>query len=178
MPDQFALCLAFTLQQEGGFCDNPRDPGGATCQGITLATLRSWTDDDSLGVPAIRDISSSTVQAIYGADFWNKMQCGSMPAGIDLMVFDQGVNSGPSRSVRLLQQALHFPAAAIDGCVGPQTLGATAKADPAALIATLSNLQSAFYRSLSTFDEFGNGWLGRVDRRRQAAMGMLQTMTA
>ena len=38
MADQFALCLAFTLQQEGGFCDDPRDPGGATCQGITLAT--------------------------------------------------------------------------------------------------------------------------------------------
>ncbi len=178
MVDQFARCLAFTLQQEGGFCDNPRDPGGATCHGITLATLRAWSDNDSLGVPAIRDIAPATVQVIYGADFWNRMQCGEMPAGIDLMVFDQGVNAGPSRSVRLLQQALGFADADVDGCVGPQTLGATAKADPAALIAGLANRQAAFYRSLTDFDVFGDGWLARVDRRRQAAMAMLQTMTA
>lgn len=178
MADQFGRCLAFTLQQEGGFCDDPRDPGGATCQGITLATLRTWSEDDSLGVSAIRDVPPATVQAIYGSDFWNRMQCGAMPAGIDLMVFDHGVNAGPGRSVRLLQQALGFAAADIDGCVGPQTVQATAKADPAALVASLANRQGAYYRSLANFDVFGNGWLGRVDRRRQAAMGMLQSMTA
>lgn len=178
MNDPFATCLAFTLKEEGGFCDNPSDPGGATCQGITLATLRSWTDDDSLGVAAVRDISPATVQAIYGADYWNKMQCGAMPAGIDLMVFDMGVNAGPARSVRMLQRALGFPPADVDGCVGPQTLGAVRKADPAALIVKLADMQAAYYRSLPTFNVFGNGWLARVDRRRRAAIAMLKTVTA
>ncbi len=178
MANQFAICLAFTLKEEGGFCDNPDDPGGATCQGITLATLRNWTGDDSLDVAAVRDISPATVQAIYGADYWNKMQCGSMPAGIDLMVFDMGVNAGPWRSVRLLQQALGFSPADVDGCVGPQTLRATRKADPAGLIVNLANRQTEFYRSLPTFGEFGNGWLARVDARRRAAIGMLKTVEA
>lgn len=178
MDDPFATCLAFTLKAEGGFCDNPHDPGGATCQGITLATLRNWTGDDSLGVAAVRDISPATVQAIYGSDYWNKMQCGAMPAGIDLMVFDMGVNAGPARSVRMLQRALGFPPADVDGCVGPQTLAATRKADPAALIARLADMQAAYYRSLPTFNVFGNGWLSRVDQRRRAAIAMLTTTVA
>lgn len=178
MPDQFAACLAFTLEQEGGFSDNPLDPGGATCHGITLATLRTWTGDPVLGVQAVRDISPATVQAIYGADYWNRMRCDSLAPGLDLMVFDQGVNAGPARSVQLLQQALGFTGADVDGCVGPQTLGAAASADTATLIPHLANLQGAYYRSLAEFGVFGAGWLARVDRRRRAAMAMLQSLTA
>jgi lysozyme family protein len=43
MTDRFDICLAFTLKTEGGYVDNPADPGGATNMGITLATLRQWS---------------------------------------------------------------------------------------------------------------------------------------
>ena len=49
MPDRFDACLAFTLREEGGYVDDPADPGGATNMGITLATYRQWSDDPALG---------------------------------------------------------------------------------------------------------------------------------
>ncbi len=40
--DRFAACLAFVLEQEGGFSNDQRDPGGATNLGITIGELRAW----------------------------------------------------------------------------------------------------------------------------------------
>ena len=48
MDDNFDACLAFTLKEEGGYSDNPADPGGATNMGITLATYRQWSDNPTL----------------------------------------------------------------------------------------------------------------------------------
>jgi hypothetical protein len=48
MDDNFDTCLAFTLKEEGGYSDNPADPGGATNMGITLATYRQWADNPKL----------------------------------------------------------------------------------------------------------------------------------
>jgi lysozyme family protein len=49
MADGFDACLAFTLREEGGYVDDPADPGGATNMGITLATYRQWSDNPQLG---------------------------------------------------------------------------------------------------------------------------------
>lgn len=173
MADDFDACLDFTLREEGGFCDNPDDPGGATCHGITLATLRHWADDPGLGVDAVRNIPIGTCRAIYRTDYWNRMRCDAMPAGIDLMLFDHGVNAGSARSARILQQARGFSATECDGSVGPVTIGAADKADPKTLIDRMADLQTAYYRRLPTFAEFGTGWLARADRRHQAALAML-----
>ncbi len=175
MADTFPKCLAFTLTQEGGFVDNPQDPGGATNFGITLGTLRGWLGDDALGVEAIKNISQSTVDAIYRADYWNRVMAESLPAGLDLMVFDHGVNAGPAVSARLLQQALDFTGAAVDGAIGPVTLKAADAADPLTTIAQLAALQSAYYHGLRGYDAFGRGWLARVERRKETAMAMAET---
>ena len=172
MADAFAECLSFTLAQEGGFSDDPRDPGGATNYGITLATLRDWSGDPGLGPAAVQNIGMPTVDSIYRADYWNRVLGDSLPPGVDLSVFDHGVNAGPAASVRLLQQALGFTGTAVDGAVGPITLRAAAMACAAALITQLAALQSAFYHGLRGFDVFGTGWLDRVERRRQAALAM------
>ena len=57
MADQFDPCLGFTLAQEGGYVDDPADPGGATNMGITLATLRHWDHDPALGPVDVRDMT-------------------------------------------------------------------------------------------------------------------------
>ena len=173
MTDRFALCLAFTLREEGGYSDNPDDPGGATNMGITLATYRSWADAPEAGPLAIRDLTTRTVHAIYRTNYWNPLRADALPRGVDLSVFDFGVNTGVWRSGRILQQALGFDTDAVDGCIGPVTLAAASKADPKALINTLAQHQSAFYRGLDTFADFGTGWLARNEARRVAALAML-----
>jgi lysozyme family protein len=175
MSGQFEQCLAFTLKEEGGFVNNPADPGGATNFGVTLATYRHFESNPELSVDDIRAISSDTVTAIYSTLFWNAMRCDAYAAGVDLMVFDEGVNAGCARSIRMLQAALGFLLDEQDGFAGPVTLGAAAKADTASLITSLFNRQASYYQSLPTFTTFGHGWMNRVNARHAAAMSMIQT---
>src|SRR5215472_17120347 len=173
MTDRFGVCLAFTLKAEGGYVDNPDDPGRATNMGITLATLREWSDDPDLGPAQVEDMTQRTARAIYRAVYWNPLRADALPAGVDLSVFDFGVNAGTWRSGRLLQRALGFTADEVDGCIGPETLGAAGKADARTLIESLSSLQAGYYRSLAEFPIFGQGWLNRTEARREAALAMV-----
>jgi lysozyme family protein len=171
--DDFDACLAFTLKQEGGYSDDPADPGGATNMGITLATYRQWADDPNLGPLQVQDISERTARAIYRSLYWNPLRADALPAGVDLSVFDMGANAGIWGSARLLQRALGFTGEEVDGCVGPETLGAAAKCDPRTLVDDLAERQAAYYRSLSDFPSFGRGWLNRTAARREAALAMI-----
>lgn len=164
--DNFAVCITEILQQEGGFVNNPADPGGATNLGITKATLEAFrekavTEDD------VRALTKDEAQEIYRARYWNVMRCNDLPPGIDLMVFDFGVNAGPQRSIKLLQKAAGVTT---DGSVGPITLAAVRAADPAALIARFAEGRMEHYRSLPTFDTFGRGWTSRTEAIRATAL--------
>jgi len=173
MADMFDACLAFTLREEGGYVDDPADPGGATNMGITLARYRQWTDNPELGPTQVRDMTERMARAIYRSLYWNPLRADALPIGVDLSVFDMGVNAGTWRSARLLQRAIGFVGDGIDGCVGPETLDAATKCDPQSLVNDLANRQTAYYRSLSDFPIFGTGWLNRTEARRNAALAMI-----
>ena len=177
MADTFDSCVAFTLREEGGYVDNPADPGGATNMGVTLVTLRQYTDDSQLGATQVKDMTVRTARAIYRALYWNPLRADALPRGVDLSVFDMGVNAGTWRSARLLQHALGFTGDEVDGCIGPETLGAAAKFDPRALVNDLAERQGAFYRGLAEFPIFGDGWLNRCRARKEAALAMIERET-
>src|ERR1700738_2641684 len=115
MADDFDACLAFTFKEEGGYSDDPADPGGATNMGITLATYRQWSDNPNLGALQVEDLSERTARAIYRSLYWNPLRADALPAGVDLSVFDMGVNAGIWGSARLLQRALRFTGGEGDG---------------------------------------------------------------
>lgn len=168
METSFTSCVDFTFTQEGGFVDNPNDPGGATNLGITLETLEDWENAD-LPVSAIRSLARPLAEQIYHKNYWLKMSCDKLPPGVDLMVFDSGVNIGPARAIDQLQDALVVTQ---DGNIGPKTLAALAKANVHELIADIATIENSYYRSLSRFPIFGKGWLARVDRRTVAALSI------
>lgn len=167
--NNFARCLAFTLQAEGGFVDNPDDPGNATNLGITIGTLSDW-----LGRPAtvqeVRDLTPATAGIIYERRYWQTVNGDNLPLGVDLCVFDFAVNAGPARSAMRLQGLLGVTQ---DGAIGPATIAAAAKVSPGSLIVELGYSQLAYYRDLPGFAEFGAGWTARVRARQMAALGML-----
>jgi len=177
MEDRFEICVAFTLRQEGGYTDDPADPGGATNMGITLATYREWSDDPHLGADQVRDMTQKTAEAIYRSLYWNRLRADALPPGVDLSVFDMGVNAGIRRSARLLQQALGFTGEKVDGSIGPETLAAADRFDARTLVNNLADRQTAYYRSLANFRIFGTGWLRRTNARRNAALAMIQSET-
>lgn len=138
----FRACLSVTLKWEGGWSDNPRDPGGPTMCGVTLRTLSQY-----LGRPAtkseLRAISSDVLAEVYSKLYWSPIGGDSLPAGVDMMLFDDAVNSGDGRA--------HVWALA------------TANLPPFARIYKLDSLRRSFWRKLASFVTFGKGWFARED---------------
>lgn len=164
---RFTDCLPRVLADEGGFVNDPADPGGATNLGVTLGTLSHW-----LGHPAtiadVRALTPASVAPIYEASYWRAAACDRLPAGLDYMVFDLAVNSGPGRAAHFLQEVVGVPQ---DGSIGQHTLDAVAARPTDDLIHALSARRETFYRAQGTFPRFGAGWLNRLGRVTAAALG-------
>ena len=97
--------LAFVFSVEGGFTDDPVDPGGATNLGITHDELAKWRGR-AVTIDDMRDLGKDEAAAIYRANYWTISRCADLAPGVDLIVFDAAVNTGNGRSARLLQAAL------------------------------------------------------------------------
>lgn len=159
MNDNFPKALAVVLHHEGGWADHPKDPGGATMKGVTLATYSKFLGR-AASKEELRNISDAALQQIYRTLYWDRAACDRLPAGLDLVVFDMAVNAGPGRAAKILQTILGV---ASDGVIGPKTLAVVESRPVADLIRAYSDARRSFYKELSTFDTFGRGWLRRVD---------------
>lgn len=152
--------LPKVLAHEGGYVNHPKDPGGATNKGVTQATYDKYRRSKKLPLRSVKLITMDEVREIYKRDYWDVNRCDQLPAGLDYPVFDSGINSGPSRGAKWLQQALGVKA---DGQIGPATLfAADAVRDKAITARKACEIRRSFLTSLSTFKTFGKGWLRRV----------------
>jgi hypothetical protein len=176
-PDErFDRCLKAVLKHEGGYVDHPRDPGGATNLGVTLGTAKAFRldidGDGDVDKNDVRLLTPETAAPVYREGYWDKCRCDDLPAGVDYMVFDLAVNSGTNRAIRYLQRAV---GAVEDGNIGPKTIAAVG-GNAVRAVERMEYLREAFYRSLSTFDTFGKGWLRRLDevaeQSRKWAVGL------
>lgn len=165
--------LDFTLVEEGGFSDDPRDPGGATEHGVTLAVFRKVMKNPGLTAADLRSITPEQEMEVYKPGYWNAVRGDDLPSGIDLMTFDFGMNCGPGESEMLLQEAAGLTGDDVDGVLGQMSMAAISRGSPSDLIAKLVGMQKAHYRSLRTFRFFGAGWLARTDRRAAAALKLV-----
>lgn len=159
----FPAALREILRHEGGYVDHPSDPGGATNLGITLGTAREngldVDGDGDVDKDDVRKLTPKMAGKVYRARYWNTCHCDDLPAGVDLMVFDFAVNSGPARARRLLQETVGVKA---DGIIGPKTMAAVAKIRPQDIVENMRVSRAAFYRSLETYPTFGRGWMRRL----------------
>jgi len=168
MNSNFDDALKEVMKSEGGWSDHPKDPGGATMIGITLATFRKFvkpnaTKDD------LKNITYAQVRAIYKRQYWDAVMGDDLPSGLDYAVFDFAVNSGKSRAVKMLQKVIKVPA---DGVVGPVTLSAAFKRPVQEIIVSLNAERLAFLKRLRTWKTFGNGWTSRVMHVQEVASRM------
>jgi lysozyme family protein len=162
----FDACLAVTLSQEGF---GERDPAGATKFGVTLGALQAWRGKPV--TPAdLQALSKDEAREIYRTKYWNPMRCDDLPAGVDLEVFDFGVNAGIRTSVQVLQRVVGVTD---DGSSGPITVATVGASDPKQLIAKYSQARLAYYQGLENFAQFGSTWTRRVQDVQQSALGML-----
>jgi uncharacterized protein (TIGR02594 family) len=160
--------LARLLAHEGGYGDHPRDPGGPTNHGITLADYRRHVKPHATAAD-VRSMPVAVAKAIYRRHYWDALACDALPSGVDYTVFDYGVNSGIGRAARVLQQLCGVAA---DGVIGAATVAAAHARDPKAIAAALCDERLTFLQSLATWPTFGRGWGRRVAEVRATALVM------
>jgi lysozyme family protein len=158
----FKPSFNLTLAHEGGYVNHPKDPGGATNQGVTQRVYDAYRKGIGATQRSVRLITADEVLAIYKNQYWKLVRGDSLPTGLDYAVYDFAVNSGVARAIRYLQRVVGVED---DAVIGMETLAATyeaAKRNEQQLIATYCAHRMAFLRSLDTFSTFGKGWTRRV----------------
>lgn len=168
MKTTFKIALQLVLTHEGGFVDHPKDPGGATMAGVTLATFRSYYGADRTA-HHLKNITQEQLAHIYLTGFWKPARCDSLPAGLDYALFDFAVNAGVGRAGKTLQQVVGVTA---DGVIGRKTLDKVVAAALPDLIVQVCDNRMAFLKGLDTFPTFGKGWSARVKSVRTHALAI------
>ena len=150
MKDNWNKCLEAILHHEGGYVNHPKDPGGETNLGVTKRVYEEF-------------------------DGTKEMKGDDLPGGLDLCVFDFGVNAGPGRAAKFLQTQIGTVA---DGGIGPNTLKKLNKhIEDNGLQDTIEEYQGnrqSYYENLKNFSTFGKGWSRRVDETLDLALDFIK----
>ena len=169
MQSNWDKCLQAILHHEGGYVNHPKDPGGETNLGVTKRVYEEWG-----GTKDMKELTFEDVAPIYKKNYWHKGQGESLPGGLDLCVFDFGVNAGPGRAAKYLQTQIGTIA---DGGIGPNTLAKLDEYmqtnDIQTVIKKYQDVRLDYYKQLKTFETFGRGWTRRVEETTQMAMKLI-----
>jgi lysozyme family protein len=147
----FSKAFEHVVGVEGGYVNDPRDPGGETIYGITR---RDHPGAWAAGRPTLEQ-----AKAIYRMGYWDPARCEYLPWPLAAFVFDAAVNQGVSTAVRLLQKAV---GTVQDGAIGKNTLAAIQRADQRELCALFMADRALRYTGTRNFDTYGRGWLKRL----------------
>lgn len=146
----FETAIDRVLLTEGGYVNNPADPGGETNFGISK---RSYPYVDIAALTRVDAI------AIYRHDFWDRVGGDSLDASVAFQALDFAVNSGCETAVRYLQRAANV---ADDGHIGPVTIAALNAIPPAVLLLTFLALRLKFMTGLKNWSDASKGWSRRI----------------
>lgn len=161
----FAAAVAFILEREGGYVDDPKDRGGATKYGITHGTLAR-----ARGAPVTKaDVQALRITeavGIYEEHYWKASSAHVLDdLGLHRLAIchvDAAVNHGSARAIKLLQATVGVKA---DGVFGPLTRAAVLGANEDEAIAEYLRRRAAYFRAIVAHDDsqakFLVGWLAR-----------------
>ena len=142
------------LKHEGGYSDNPADPGGKTRFGITERVARNY---GYLG--EMSNLPIGYAKRIYKMAYWDAVFADEMPEIVRYALFDAAVNSGVGQAVRWLQRAVGV---ADDGRIGPVTLAAVKDQDGEKILRSMLGQRLSFMTSLKNWPTSGRGWARRI----------------
>lgn len=121
------------VAREGGYVNDPDDPGGATKFGVTIHTMRrlglDLDGDKKISAADVQKLTRKDAVDIFVRHYFERPRLSELPPAVQASVFDMYVNSG-ANAVKILQRLLGDMGlkVAVDGVVGPQTIDAAALA--------------------------------------------------
>lgn len=146
----FDIAFDRLLGNEGGYTNDPADPGGETNWGISK---RTYPHID------IKALTREGAKAIYLRDFWQRIHADDLPDGVAFQTFDFAVNSGIFTAVRYLQRAIGV---ADDGHWGPVSVAAAAALSESDTIMRLCAERLEFMTKLVNWPNASRGWTQRI----------------
>tara|TARA_R110000868_G_scaffold9836_1_gene48351 strand:+ start:4353 stop:4871 length:519 start_codon:yes stop_codon:yes gene_type:complete len=158
MRENWDDCFEMVRKHEGGYVNDPRDPGGRTNLGVTQRAWEAYVGSD-VDETFMRKLTPSIVKPFYKAMYWDKIKGDDLPSGVDYAAFDLAVNSGVGLASKYLQQIAGVTA---DGVIGPKSLEAINACDPKETADALCDMRMDFLKRLPTFETYGKGWSRRV----------------
>lgn len=168
MKENFESALKAILHHEGGYVNHPSDPGGMTNLGVTKRVWEEWVGHE-VDEKTMRNLTPELVGPMYKVKYWDKIKGDDLPTGVDYVVFDAAVNSGPGRAAKWLQACVGVEP---DGGIGPKTLAAVNAFDTNQLIEDYAKRRLSFLMDLQTWDTFGKGWSRRVAEVQKTGLDM------
>lgn len=154
MKQNYSYCLQELLKDEGGYSNDPKDPGGPTNFGITLTDYRKYINPQGTALD-VKNMSVEQAKTIYKSKYWDAVNADNLPSGLDYTVFDYGVNSGVARSNRIYNK-----------------LKTT---DVVHTINLINDERMSFLQALPTWSRFGKGWGTRVTNVRTKSIKLNNT---
>lgn len=140
------------IGNEGGYSNNPADPGGETMWGVTARVARA-----AGYVGAMRDLPHDTAKSIAKKLYWDPLRLDEFDPRVAFQIFDANYNGG--HPVIWMQGAA---GAKVDGLIGPATIAAVQATDPLRFVLRWNALRLNYFTSLNTWQTFGKGWARRI----------------
>lgn len=169
----YDAAMVRVFADEGGYTNDPADPGGPTNHGITIHDARMYWKQNATAED-VRNMPKSVASDIYRKHYANPMRYDDLPAGFDYSVLDAAINSGVGRAPVWAGKALGITAKSINDVVAP----ANAAKDKVAIIQKYWAARLAFLHALKTWSHFGKGWGRRCAQGEAAAVKMWLTFGA
>jgi lysozyme family protein len=151
MITNFDDAFSAICKPEGGFVDNPADPGGATMYGITESVARACGYQGDM-----RSLPLDSAKAMAKKMYWDRCQCDQFDPRIGYLVFDAAFNGG--HPAQWLQSAAGVTT---DGAIGAQTIAAVRAIEPWKIMARFNAAHADYYAGLKNYT-FINGWVERI----------------
>lgn len=167
----FERALKLTFGYEGGFANDPDDPGGRTMMGVTEAVYHDWLRSHAKPLTDVADITIQEASDLYRERYWDDGGCDRLPDMLAVTHFDACVNHGVRQAIKLLQRAV---GTADDGQVGPNTIGAANSVDEDRAVREYIRKRTDFYVWLwmnrPNMRKFMGGWISRVRHLEDAVL--------
>ena len=157
--------LNWILRAEGGYVNNPKDPGGRTNKGITQGVLNNCHAAGLVAVSDVKDLTNEDVRIIYNHNYWLPSWSDKLPLSLALVHFDCSVNCGLGASNKLIRRAINKVSSrkvdeAADMCDDLLNVILTIPADD--MIKAYLDVRMDYYKSIKIFHIFGKGWTNRL----------------
>jgi len=169
--DDFDNAFEILVLNEGGYSDDPVDPGGKTIYGITMKNHpETFARVFYLFASGHKNLALQLAKQFYKRNYWNDLYKEIPDSTLAFKLFDLGVNKGKVKAVKSLQRVLKYIflwKIKVDGAFGKRTLGTIQATDQEELYNEYVKAHADHYASLKTAWKYLRGWLKRLNRRHE-----------